>query len=319
MLLIFTTRTDATADFLESKITRGGLPYLRFDTDRSVESARITYRELSPLLRIGETEFAPGDFSHVWYRRPERLKHPDMDDSPEGRFVYGEWAEALEGFLAHIPASQWMNHPTHNVGASHKIEQLSTARRLGFIVPETLVTQNPSEASSFFDRLNGEMIVKPMARGYLDRPDGVDSLVYTNRVCAEHLEWLNDLPSCPTLFQQYIAKQTDVRITVVDHDVHAVKLFAQDADGSQRCDIRRNNMDDVTYQAVELPVEVETGIRALMEHYRLRFAAIDMVVGTDGTWYFLEINPNGQWAWLDEAGCTNIAHSFIRSFGKLTP
>ena len=39
-----------------------------------------------------------------------------------------------------------------------------------------------------------------------------------------------------------------------------------------------------------------------------------MAIGTDGNWYFFEINPNGQWAWLDSDGGTNIAGSFIRAF-----
>jgi glutathione synthase/RimK-type ligase-like ATP-grasp enzyme len=73
-------------------------------------------------------------------------------------------------------------------------------------------------------------------------------------------------------------------------------------------------MDDVVYQQVNLPTEVENGIRKLMEHYRLRFAAIDMAMDQDGRWVFFEINPNGQWAWLDLVGAVTIGSSFVRSF-----
>ena len=109
-------------------------------------------------------------------------------------------------------------------------------------------------------------------------------------------------------------KSTDVRITVIDQAVHAVELYAQDSEGKQRCDIRRNNMTDVEYKLTELPEEITTMIRNLMAHYRLRFAAIDMVVDFDGKWHFLEVNPNGQWAWMDLAGASNIAHSFVEAF-----
>ena len=129
-----------------------------------------------------------------------------------------------------------------------------------------------------------------------------------------HLEDLEDMAVCPTLFQQFIQKRTDVRITVVDSDVHAVELLAGDRPGEQRCDIRRNNMSDVVYRPITLPEDVKVALQKLMKHYRLRFGAIDMAVAGTGEWYFLEINPNGQWAWLDMTAGTNIASSFVKIF-----
>jgi len=31
---------------------------------------------------------------------------------------------------------------------------------------------------------------------------------------------------------------------------------------------------------------------------------------------FFEVNPNGQWAWLDLSGGMNIAASFVKTFSK---
>jgi hypothetical protein len=73
-------------------------------------------------------------------------------------------------------------------------------------------------------------------------------------------------------------------------------------------------MDDVEYEPVSLPDDVVQRIGAMMKHYGLRFAAIDMAIGKDNNWYFFEINPNGQWAWLDVFSGTNIAGSFLRVF-----
>ena len=164
------------------------------------------------------------------------------------------------------------------------------------------------------------VIAKPMARGYVERPhDQADSLIYTNRLSKADLEDLDDLPVCPTLFQEYIDKKCDIRITVVDSSLSAVELRAEDRAGSQRCDIRRNNMEDVTYRRTRLPEEVACKVKELMEHYHLRFSAVDMVVGRDGHWYFLEINPNGQWAWLDLSGGMDIAECFVEAFSEEPP
>lgn len=130
------------------------------------------------------------------------------------------------------------------------------------------------------------------------------------------MESLVDLSVCPTLFQEFVEKDYDVRITVVDSELTAVKLVAKETDGKQRCDIRRNNMVDVTHSQIELPAQIASGIWTLMEKYSLRFAAIDMVVSVAGEWLFLEINPNGQWAWIDQVAGTNIAASFVKAFSR---
>ena len=315
MLLILTNSKDETADYLTKRLEVEGVCCLRFDTDHSLSEMRFIYENGSPVLQLDRKPYQPSCFTNVWYRRPERLQVDLLDGTPERRFVYGEWVEALEGFFGHIPHEKWMNHPSRNVGASHKIEQLTTARAHGFRVPDTLVTQDERKLRAFFSKHFGRVIVKPLASGHVERPDGqLDSLVYTNRVRESDLEILDDLPASPTLFQEYIDKSLDVRITVVDGHVHAVTLTARERDGTQRCDIRRNNMEDVEYEEITLPTEIADKIQALMGRYGLRFAAIDMAVGTDGAWYFFEVNPIGQWAWLDLAAGTDIAGSFVKVF-----
>ncbi|MBR9804466.1 hypothetical protein GYB59_23455 [bacterium] len=75
-------------------------------------------------------------------------------------------------------------------------------------------------------------------------------------------------------------------------------------------------MMDVAYSEIELPSKVASSINILMERYGLRFAAIDMAIDLDGNWVFFEINPNGQWAWLDLSAGLNISQSFIEAFGN---
>jgi glutathione synthase/RimK-type ligase-like ATP-grasp enzyme len=315
MLLILTNSEDVTADYLSKILNECRTPFLRVDTDTILDSVSFSYDGREALLRLSGKSYRPQDFSNVWYRRPELLKSRNFNGTPEGRFVIEEWSEALEAFFSRIDSSKWMNHPAHNVGASHKIEQLTTATALGLRIPETLVTQDPNELRRFYSEHNGRVIVKPMATGHVERCGrDRDSVIYTNPVVQEHLADLLDLSNCPTLFQERIDKVSDVRITIVDHDIHAVELTAQDADGTQRCDIRRNNMDDVKYRAISVPDAVRRALIALIDRYSLRFAAIDMAVTHKHEWIFFEVNPNGQWAWLDLVAGMNIALSFIKAF-----
>jgi len=320
MLFILTNSQDATVSFLVPILEKSGIPLLRLDTDNVVPRIALSYRPGKPSIRIEGRWYKPADISHIWYRRPEQLKAAQFDSSPESNYARSEWTEFIECFFAHVPKERWANHPSSNAAASRKLEQLTTAMNLGFAVPDTLGTQDPAELRKFFQKHRGNIIVKPLASGFIERQgEESDSLIYTNQVQEHHLENLDDLANCPTLFQQFIQKECDVRITVMDTNIHAVELRASDRAGERRCDIRRNNMSDVTYRRISLPPTVTMAIRKLMARYGLRFAAIDMVVTSAGDWYFLEINPNGQWAWLDITAGLDIASSFVKSFSEGNP
>lgn len=318
MLLIITNSCDTTANYLADKLRHASVRFLRFDTDKCLDTLRLSYRNSGPSFSIDGSLFAPEEFTNVWYRRPERLRLSNVENSPESEFTLDEWSAALEGFFAHIPVNRWMNHPAHEAVASHKLHQLSRAQELGFTIPDTLVTQEPSDLKEFYLLHDGRVIVKPMSNGHIERKgNGLDSLIFTNRIRPADILSCQELSICPTLFQAEIQKRSDVRITVVDDSIHAVELIAIDNDGMQRCDIRRNHMEDVSHATIHPPLFLQERILALVRSYGLRFAAIDMAIDNLGEWVFFEINPNGQWAWMDLKGTTDIASSFVIAFNRM--
>ena len=317
MLIVLTNSEDATATFLIPILEKAGIPLLRLDTDLLLPRIQLAYRLGKPAIRIDGFWHSANEVTDIWYRRPEDLKDARFDNSPESKYARSEWTEFLECFFAHVPSERWVNHPSNNAAASRKLEQLTTAAKFGLKVPDTLATQDSEEFRVFYERHKRQVIVKPLATGYIERiGEELDTLIYTNLVKHSDLQNLDDLKVCPTFFQQCIEKQNDVRITILDSEIHAVELLAGDRPGEQRCDIRRNNMTDVTYRPILLPEDVVSGLRSLMRHYKLRFGAIDMAVSKSGEWWFFEINPNGQWAWLDMTAGTKIADSFVRTFTR---
>lgn len=316
MLLILTNSEDATANYLCSRLTRENLPYLRLNSDTAVQCCRIQFSfQDGPLLSHAGRRYRPEDFTLLWYRRPQSLRLPFKVDLTEETQIVAEWSEALEGFLAHIPNKLWMNHPAANAMASHKIEQLARAKAGGISVPETLLTQELSELKAFWDKHNGCIITKPLAAGYLERDDSRhDTVIFTQGVENRHLTE-KPLCNCPTLFQERIHKFVDVRISIIDDFITAVGLRALDA-GEQRLDIRRNNMEDVEYSKLDLSQCLKDNLITLVRSYGLRFAAIDMAIDNQNNWIFFEINPNGQWAWLDLVGGCDIAIGFINSLKR---
>lgn len=169
MLFILTNSQDVTASFLIPALEKGGLPFVRFDTDRVLESAAFEFHVGVPRVRLNGSWFESGQISNIWYRRPEEFISDAKDDSPEAKFTRSEWTEFFENFFAHVPIERWMNHPSVNATASRKLEQLSTAAKLGINIPDTLVTQQPDELRAFYTKHGGRLIAKPLSSGYLER------------------------------------------------------------------------------------------------------------------------------------------------------
>jgi hypothetical protein len=314
-VLVLTNSRDETADFLTTKLQQVDLPFVRLNTDELQNSLRLSATEYDSYFVVRGREYAPESFAHVWLRRPQPFTLQLSSDPAENLHIQREWAAAVEGWLARIPPPRWINHPAANVSASYKIEQLFRAKRTGLCVPDTLVTQSFEEAKRFYDAHGGGIVVKPITGGYIEREDShADTVIYTQVVSSEKLSLFPAGIACPTLLQQRIRKKCDVRVTVLDEDLHAVALTAIGTSAGQPLDVRQNNFIDIHHEPIKLPDVVESRIRDYVRSYGLRFAALDMAVDDRDAWVFFELNPNGEWAWLDLAGAADIARSFIKTF-----
>lgn len=310
MLLILTNSADTTVDHFIRAAKLNAKSYARLDTDLFVERGKFSFKRWHHMIGIGEASFLPSDVTGVWFRRPGPLMHADQ--GTVAAVVEGAWAESLEGFLGEIPPERWINHPAANSQASHKTQQLGRARSYGLLVPESLVTQDVTDLREFWSRCNGRVVVKPLAVATWGTGSAT-RVVYTSELRAADLDDSSLLGACPCFFQQRVEKVLDVRVTMIDDSLFAVGLRAFGSGTSQRLDIRRNNMADVTHGEVSLPSAIEASLRKLVRSYGLRYAAIDLAVDGEGHWWFFEVNPNGQWAWLEESGCMRFTPALARA------
>lgn len=316
--IILSNSQDATSDYLEERLKQAGISVLRLNTDRMFEETSWGCYNGIPLLYLSNGQVKnPFHFSHVIFRRPHPIQVASCGDIAQQNHMSEEWSECLEGFLGLIPSRNWINHPSSNYIASHKLEQLYRASHEGLMIPDSVVTSKPEIAEAFFQKYQREgIIAKTLSGGWLEREKPwKDSMVHTVEVPLEHDEIFQSLPLCPVLFQKKIDKQIDVRIIVVDENITAVGMKANDGK-KQRLDIRRNLMNDVSYSRIKVPERICEVILKLVKSYKLRFAALDFAVDSCGHWIFFEINPNGQWAWLDLDGVVDIANNFIEILYK---
>ncbi len=298
MILIVTNRADHTADWLILELERRSAPFFRFNTEDFPSATLLGWTPgETRLVMSNGRRLELGDVQSVWYRRPLPPDPSAWGTAERARWAIGEARETLEGLWRTLDAF-WVNHPDRNRLAGSKLHQLRHARELGFRVPATLVSNNADEVREFAARHAAAGVVcKPLGEGRLDLSEG-ERLFFTSRFDLTEEDDLSDLGPEPYLFQGLVAKRYDLRVTVIGDDVFAVRIDSQERAISE-VDWRRAGGGQ-SHAIEELPSEVAEQCRSITDSYGLEFAAIDLVRADDGEHVFLELNPNGQWAWLEQ-------------------
>lgn len=297
MVLVVSHGRDAHVPRVADELDRVGARWSLLDTDDYPHGITVTDGPDGGQLGLGEQAIALREVTAVWWRRPE---FPVIDGrEPE----IARWAErqayaALDSALNAIDAT-WVNHPRCNRVAQDKPANLRRAAAAGLRVPDWLVTNDPAAAHAF--ALGHQAVVaKPVESAQVSR----ERSIWTRRI--DDLTWLERLGPEPYLMQQFIAKTHDVRVTVVGETAFAVAIDSQ-ADPRSIVDMRAGDLRGLAHRVVELPEQIQGALLGLCRSLDLHFAAVDFVCDRDGRWWFLELNPNGQWAWLEELTSVPLA------------
>jgi len=104
----------------------------------------------------------------------------------------------------------------------------------------------------------------------------------------------------PALFQERIPKKVELRVTVVGRKVFAAEIRSQEI-SRLHIDWRmaREYGQDRYYGVYKLPQAIAERCVRLVRALGLCFGAIDLIVTPDDQYVFLEVNPNGQWAFIE--------------------
>jgi len=130
--------------------------------------------------------------------------------------------------------------------------------------------------------------------------DGVKHARLTRLFLEDDLPGLQGLPACPMIFQEYIEKKYEYRVTVVGREVYACRIDSQAAGGETAIDWRRYNIPTTPHFVADLDQELQAKLVRLVHDLGLTFGAVDLVENPDGEFFFLEVNGMGQWLWIED-------------------
>jgi glutathione synthase/RimK-type ligase-like ATP-grasp enzyme len=229
--------------------------------------------------------------SGVWWRRPRAVDLSGLSDSNARLFAASEWHEAVNGLWLLLADARWMNVPSRDELASRKARQLAVAADIGLTVPRTLMTSDPERARAFIETVGvGRTIYKTFA---------ATPLVWreTRIVRETELAELEAVRVAPVIFQEYVEADADLRVTIVGERVFTIAIHA--AATTYPADFRMS-LGEARTEATELPDDVEGRLRELMARLGLAYGAIDLRRTPAGEHVFLEINPAGEFLFVEE-------------------
>ncbi|HEX8195028.1 MAG TPA: hypothetical protein VF571_02340 [Pyrinomonadaceae bacterium] len=225
-----------------------------------------------------------------WWRRPQSYTLDPNLDAAAASFTYSECHEAISGLWEALNLL-WINPPVRDEAAHHKPYQLAIAGKVGLTVPRTVITNNPDAARRFINEIGVERTV------YKTFLATEQNWRETRIVRPEELAVLDSVRLAPVIFQEYIPAAADLRVTVVGDRIFAAAINA--APGGYHVDYRMN-LEEASYAATEISSETEQLLLRLMQKLGLIYGAIDLRRTPDGREVFLEVNPAGEWLFVEE-------------------
>lgn len=302
MILIVTNKEDYTADFLILALIERNIKFARLNTEDYPTKIRISLyfdkTNLRGSIELPKKRVAIPEITSIWYRRPKpAIPAPEIDEEAAKEFVVKESTEFLQG-LWRVFDCFWMSHPDRLRVAESKIYQHSLATKLGFNIPNTLITNSPSEAKQFYLSSPESYIYKPLRHSQIKRTKNTN-IIFTNLIQDQDFNRFDNIQYAPTLLQINIKKAFELRVTVVGNSIFAMAIYSQEHPEAQ-IDWRRAEFSQLKYEIFSLPETIQRQCLNLVQTLGLSFGAIDFIVTPEGEYVFLEINPNGQWAWLQQ-------------------
>jgi glutathione synthase/RimK-type ligase-like ATP-grasp enzyme len=311
MILIISFPEDPHAQAVIDHLQQMKAPYHLMDLARFPQKARLTCRhdETGSHHYYSEEGHDPlnlDDIRAVWWRRPQPFElHDDLGES--GHFAENECKEAIEGLWSVIERhAVWINSPLFDEAAHKKTYQLALARDLGMRLPATCITNSPKQARRFVEERD-QLIYKPFA-------GTVQEWRETRLLKEADKTQLDQVRHAPVILQDYI-DGPDYRVTVIGQHIFPARIDA--SKGDYPVDFRLNSKN-VSITPEQLPEKLEQQIHALMERLNLVYGAIDFRQDKQtGAFYFLEINPAGQWLFVEDQTRQPIAQTLAEELVRL--
>ncbi|MBC9798465.1 grasp-with-spasm system ATP-grasp peptide maturase [Sinomicrobium weinanense] len=293
MILLLSIGYERSTDEVVDHFLYNKRKFLRINCDNLKDSEYFDFHlnlsNQKAKVGINNTELRLDEKKVIWYRRIRRRKNIDrfLDNKIDfhnsrlfTQLVFKEWELFLKILINSLSLnSLWFDYPYLN---KDKLDILIIAKKIGFEIPETFITNNVR------DYADGNFITKLLSGSISFIHDTKVYTTYTSVVKKVRQKFL------PALIQQKIEKRYEIRTFYLDGECYSMAIFSQN-DKQTKVDFRNyNRIKPNRTIPYKLPQEIEEKIKKLMDELNLKTGSLDIIRSTNGKYYFLEVNPVGQ-------------------------
>lgn len=262
------------------------------------------------------------DIDSIWGRRLFKIAMPanaGENDSFRIREM-NTFLRAHVEYLSHVNEIRWINNFSKVNYAENKIFQLKAAADANMDIPYTLFSNKASRIRDFVNRYN-EIIIKPYIPyiwEYTKDSSGKGALA--TLVSKKQIEEISDidLECCPAIYQTIIEKVADWRVVFIENKIFSYRITQL---SNQDIDFRSqlSKQDSLSIECIETPSHLNKKVCDLMKYFQIEFASMDFAEDKNGNLFFLDLNPGGNWLFLDKVGKESLLQNFcsLLTFGKI--
>jgi glutathione synthase/RimK-type ligase-like ATP-grasp enzyme len=320
-VLILTKDYDVEASLVGINLRSRGIDFVRLNVNDVPHRLRIRY-SLNPgshlriEITVGKQILETSDIQVILLRHFDtREMNYYFHDELARTFSLQQWEDAFQ-ILQNNLNCEWISDPYANRQAGDRIKQLLTARDLGLAIPATLITNDPSEARDFYHSFSGNVILKAIHHHSIEA-NGKVYYMFTHELLDEELARLDDLVHAPCILQQHLIKKSDLRVTVVGSEVFATQIDSP-MSSNGNVDLHRCPLPQLSFRTKELDDTTRRACVKLIHSLGLRYGAIDFVIdGKNDQPIFLELNPTGDWYWIERKTGQSISKAMVDLIEKL--
>jgi ATP-GRASP peptide maturase of grasp-with-spasm system len=298
--IIFSEDNDWSTNDVIDWIKHLKLEYKRIDFNRILSSSfNFNFSDYENFKIVIDDEIKLEDIKSLWYRRTtpiniNRFKADLQDEDELLNMIISHQVDELRytrnAFFNNTSRKKWLNNPATSI--IDKTYCLVQAKNCGLTIPETIITNNKKDVI-LFKKIQENVIVKPIYNISVLQNEDTKYLQYTFELTEDHINKLED-DFFPCLIQKKIIKQIELRVFFLNGKIYPMALFSQDNEQTKE-DFRRYDYENPTRKVpYKLSDALESKIRLFMNNVNLNSGSLDFILDTNGSYYFLEVNPVGQ-------------------------
>lgn len=301
--LIISSSIDYSTDLVCLELRERKKRYLRLNRDQFSEYEIIFSlqdREMTIKLDNSSYTVRNDTLKGIFFRAPVFLRSHKKYNINE-QLYRSQWSSFIRNLIV-FENAKWINHPVNTYRAENKLYQLQCAQNVGLSTPKTLVGNMLPEGITPAKKY----IVKSLDTA-LFYDGSQEYFTYSSVVGGNELAESN-LKDAPVILQEFLEDKRDIRVTVIGNKLFPVGITKNGE--NIYGDWRKNAKEFLQYKPELLPNDISNGIMKLMNELGLLFGGVDLAF-SNGKYYFIEVNPTGEWGWLSQYGAIPLEKAIV--------